>query len=109
MFWFFFKKIFGSKNDREVKRIRQNLVPKINEFEQQFQSLSDDQLRAKTVEFRTRLETGRKERGYHELMAGARRLESDLRGDEAKIERRKAFDIEQAAPQGNPARGVRCR
>ncbi len=33
------KKIVGSKNDREVKRLRQSLVPKINALEQQYQSL----------------------------------------------------------------------
>jgi preprotein translocase subunit SecA len=70
-------------------------VPKVNAFEQQFQSLSDEQLRAKTAEFKARLEAGRKERGYDERMAEARKFESELHSDEAKIERRKAFDIEQ--------------
>ena len=95
MIGFIVKKFIGSKNDREVKRLRQNLVPKINAFEQQFQSLSEDQLRAKTAEFKARIEAGRKERGYDERMAEARKLESELRSDEAKTERRKAFDIEQ--------------
>ena len=38
------KKIIGSKNDREVKRLRP-LVAKINEFEASLQSLPDDALK----------------------------------------------------------------
>ena len=95
MIGYIIKKFIGSKNDREVKRLRRDLVPKINEFEQQFQSLSDEQLCAKTEEFKRRIEEGRKTLGYAELMAGAHKLDVELRGDEAKLERRKAFDIEQ--------------
>ena len=48
------KKIVGTKNDREVKRIRP-YVEKINGFEAQLQSLSDDELLAKTDEFKGRI------------------------------------------------------
>jgi preprotein translocase subunit SecA len=96
MIGFIIRKIIGSKNEREVKRLRLALVPKINELEQQYQSLSDDQLRAKTAEFKQRLEDGRKQRGYHGLIQAAREHESNLRSDEGKIARRKAFEIEQA-------------
>ena len=51
------KKLFGSKNDRELKRMGK-LVARINEFEQQIVGLSDDALGAKTVEFKQRLEKG---------------------------------------------------
>ena len=51
------KKIIGSKNQREVKRLWP-LVDIINEFEKQYQSLTDEQLRAKTTEFRERLAKG---------------------------------------------------
>ena len=51
------KAIFGSKADRDVKRVRP-YVQKINELEVQYQSLSDDQLKAKTQEFRDRLSKG---------------------------------------------------
>jgi len=47
-------KIFGTSNERAVKR----LVPRvadINAFEPQMQAMSDEQLRAKTAEFRARL------------------------------------------------------
>ncbi len=51
------KKIFGSKNERELKRIRP-LIQKINELEAEVLLLSDDQLRAKTGEFKERIERG---------------------------------------------------
>ncbi len=42
------KKIVGSKNTREIKRLRP-IVDEINAFEQQFQSLNNDDLRTKTA------------------------------------------------------------
>ncbi|MBI5387177.1 MAG: preprotein translocase subunit SecA [Verrucomicrobia bacterium] len=88
------KKIIGSKNDREVKKLRP-LVAKINEFEQQFQALSDEQLRAKTVEWKAHIEAERQKRGYAALMKHADELEAELNSEAAKIERRKAHDLEQ--------------
>ena len=51
------KKVIGSRNDRIVRQ-KYRIVEKINSLEPQFQSLSDDELRAKTGEFRNRLEQG---------------------------------------------------
>ena len=51
-----FKKLFGSRNDREIKKL-QPMVGQINQHEQQFQSLSDEALRAKTAEWKGRLST----------------------------------------------------
>jgi len=51
------KTIFGTKNDRDLKRL-QPLVARINELEQSYQSLSDDQLKAKTQEFKSRVAAG---------------------------------------------------
>ncbi|MGQ9508565.1 MAG: preprotein translocase subunit SecA [Thermodesulfobacteriota bacterium] len=51
------KKIIGSKNERELKKIRP-LVQQINQLEPNIQSLRDDQLRAKTGEFKERIERG---------------------------------------------------
>ena len=51
------KKIFGSRNDRLIKQYSQN-VTKINAFEPALEALSDEQLRAKTDEFRARLAKG---------------------------------------------------
>lgn len=50
-------KIFGSRNDRLLKQYRQG-VHRINAMEAQFEKLSDDELRGKTVEFRARVEQG---------------------------------------------------
>ena len=47
------KKVFGSRNDRLIKQYSQT-VKRINAFEPQIQALSDEQLRAKTDEFRQR-------------------------------------------------------
>ncbi len=48
------KKVFGTKNDREVRRLRP-LVARINEFEQSLQALSDDALREKTAAWKAEL------------------------------------------------------
>ena len=52
-----FKKIFGTKNDREVKRIRK-IVDAINALEPDFEKLTDEQLKEKTVIFKERLSKG---------------------------------------------------
>jgi preprotein translocase subunit SecA len=51
------KKFVGSTNDREVKKI-QPVVQKINELEPRISSLTDEQLRSKTAEFKQRFENG---------------------------------------------------
>jgi len=51
------KKIVGTKNQRDVKKMRP-LVDRINELELQYQSLSEDQIKAKTQEFKARLAKG---------------------------------------------------
>ncbi len=53
MIGFIIKKIIGSKNDREVKRLRP-MIAKINEIEAALQSQSDDALRQKTAEWKAR-------------------------------------------------------
>ncbi|HSB07043.1 MAG TPA: preprotein translocase subunit SecA [Thermodesulfobacteriota bacterium] len=57
MFGELLKKIFGSKNERELKRI-QPLVDEISQVESKVSPLTDDQLRQKTSEFKERLEKG---------------------------------------------------
>ena len=49
------RKVFGSKNDRQVKKMGK-LVKKINAQEEALQKLSDEALTAKTEEFKKRLE-----------------------------------------------------
>src|SRR5665213_3239243 len=51
------KKVVGTQNQRELKRLRP-LIAEINALEPSIQSLSDEQLRAKTAEFRARLAEG---------------------------------------------------
>ena len=50
-------KIFGSRNDRLLKQYRKTVVG-INALESQYEKLSDEQLRAKTDEFRGRVAQG---------------------------------------------------
>ena len=49
--------IFGSRNDRVLRRIKKT-VTKINALEEGMKALDDDALRAKTTEFKTRYEEG---------------------------------------------------
>jgi len=51
------KKVFGSKNEREIKRMRP-LVAQIGSYESGLQKLSDEALGAKTEQFRKRLADG---------------------------------------------------
>ena len=48
-------KVFGTQNEREVKRLMPR-VEAINALEPEMQKLSDEQLRAKTDEFRQRIQ-----------------------------------------------------
>jgi preprotein translocase subunit SecA len=51
------KKVFGTKHDREVKKL-QPLVDRINSLESDIKALTDEKLKAKTPEFKGRLERG---------------------------------------------------
>ena len=51
------KSVFGSRNDRLLKQYRQT-VARINALEAQIAALSDDELRAKTAEFKQRVQQG---------------------------------------------------
>ncbi|GEM74215.1 preprotein translocase subunit SecA [Vibrio sagamiensis] len=50
-------KVIGSRNDRTLRRLRK-IVKEINNYEPTFEVLSDEELKAKTAEFRDRLEKG---------------------------------------------------
>lgn len=50
-------KIFGTKHDREMKRIRP-IVDRVNSLEESLKALTDEQLKAKTPEFKQRLQNG---------------------------------------------------
>ncbi len=51
------KKIFGSRNERLIKKYM-HTVRAINALEPQIEALSDEQLRAKTTEFKQRIAEG---------------------------------------------------
>ena len=53
----FFAKLFGSKNEREIKRIRK-IVDHINGFEEQLSTLTDEALKQKTEDFKIQLKDG---------------------------------------------------
>jgi preprotein translocase subunit SecA len=53
----FFSNIFGSRNDRAIKRMRKT-VEAINSLEAEYESLNDEALQAKTDEFKKRLQQG---------------------------------------------------
>ena len=57
MFGKIIKNIFGSKNERELKKLTP-IVDRINQLEPTFQALSDEELSAKTTEFKERLSRG---------------------------------------------------
>jgi len=71
MIGFIVKKIIGSKNDREVKKIRP-LVEKINQAELTLKPLSDDDLRKKTADWKAELSK------IEDLTALAQRLDEIL-------------------------------
>ncbi|MBW1741865.1 MAG: preprotein translocase subunit SecA [Deltaproteobacteria bacterium] len=51
------KKVFGSKNERELSKLTP-IVEQINAFEPEMQGLSDDQLKAKTQSFKEQIDQG---------------------------------------------------
>ena len=53
----FLTKVFGSKNERELKKL-QPVVDKINALEPEMQAMNDDHLKGQTVLFKERLENG---------------------------------------------------
>ena len=57
MFSSILTKIFGSSNDRILKKLNKQVV-QINQLEPELEALSDEQLQAKTAEFRQRIEEG---------------------------------------------------
>lgn len=53
----FLRRLFGSAQDRQVRKYSK-IVTQVNEWDEKYKSLSDDQLKAKTEEFRDRLKKG---------------------------------------------------
>jgi preprotein translocase subunit SecA len=57
MIWNMLTRMFGSKNEREVKRL-QPIVDAINAIEPTMKAMSDEQLKGQTVMFKEKLEQG---------------------------------------------------
>ena len=57
MFGFIFKKIFGSKNDRYLRRLRP-IVARINALEPQMQELADEDFAQRMAEYRQQVQAG---------------------------------------------------
>ena len=57
MVFSFIKKLVGTHNDREIKRI-QSFVDAVNALEKEIKVLSDDQLKAKTPQLKDKLASG---------------------------------------------------
>lgn len=53
----FLKKLFGTAQDRTVKRYFK-IVSKVNEWDEKFKALSDDEIRGKSQEFKNRIQNG---------------------------------------------------
>ena len=78
-------KVFGTQNERELKRLWPR-VTKINALEPEIQKLSDDELRAKTDEFRKRIQ---------ERLAPLASSSEDDGADRKQVEKSQAEAIEQ--------------
>jgi preprotein translocase subunit SecA len=74
------RRIFGSKHEKDVKALRP-LVAEINRHYEQLQSLSDEELKGKTAEFRARLADALKET-ENQLTTLRSKLTPDLEGPE---------------------------
>ena len=57
MFKFIMRKIFGTQTERDLKRLKPNVI-RINDLEPAMQQMSDEQLRSKTDEFKKRALNG---------------------------------------------------
>lgn len=53
-----FKKVFGSKTDKDIKSLKP-IVKKVNDLEPQMEALSDEELKAKTEEFKKTIQEGK--------------------------------------------------
>jgi preprotein translocase subunit SecA len=53
----FLKKIFGTSQERSLKRFRR-IVTEVNGWEEKFQKLSDEQIQQKSEEFKKRYQEG---------------------------------------------------
>ncbi len=82
------EKIFGTKHERDIKKIRP-IVDKINEIYETYHDLTDEELRAKTDEFRQRI--NERVQPIRDRIA---ELEEQLRADTVEDDGKEAIDLE---------------
>ncbi len=94
-----FTRVFGSRNDRMVKAYMRR-VEQINALEPQMAALTDEQLRAKTQEYRTRFQQGEKMATLlPEVMATAREVMDRAVGIRSIFNPDNRFDPTQLPPE----------
>lgn len=79
-------RVFGSKNDRELKKLRP-IIATIESLEPELSQLSMEELRAKTDEFRERIHEATQNLRTQFEEARAKAQSDELRGEEAREER----------------------
>jgi preprotein translocase subunit SecA len=94
----FLTMLFGSKHERDVKAMRP-IVARINELEPEVSRLTDEQLRAKTAEFRERLRPA---------VAAIEEVKKEVPRDESAVKAAKA-DLQQALDDLLPEAFAVCR
>jgi preprotein translocase subunit SecA len=113
------KRLFGSKHERDVKILRP-IADEINVFYEEYQKLSDDELRAKTDEFRARIKEAIREteadvQGAREKLQGEltpderERLATELETLEKEIDEIIAETLEELLPEAFAAVKDACR
>ena len=90
-------KVFGSKHDRDLKRI-QPIVDQINEFYPTLEKLTDEELRQKTDVFKTKINEA-----TSETREEIERLEAELRADVSDTEATDGSDANQDASPDHDA------
>jgi preprotein translocase subunit SecA len=113
------KRLFGSKHERDVKILRP-IADEINVFYEEYQKLSDDELRAKTDEFRARIKEAIREteadvQGAREKLQGEltpderERLATELETLEKELDEIIAETLEELLPEAFAAVKDACR
>jgi preprotein translocase subunit SecA len=79
------KGLFGESNDKKVKSL-QVYVDRANTFEKAFEQLSDEQLQAKTAEFRQTIENALKDVPDRDLLpADASKMPGQIRTEKDRV------------------------
>lgn len=89
----FLKKLFGDRNERELRKLWP-IVHKVNEYAEQFKALSDEELRAKTDEFKRRIKEA-----VADIEARKTEIEARLRGEVPDISGDGHAEVEELSPE----------